>query len=258
MVDDYYVENEKEKNFIIANPQLFHYNELVKILANTKNTRFLKVAFKMQARKQMMQMKTKHDKFQWHPFIIEPDICDSARQFINMNDIYLLLVSLLADKNNKTQCKNKNLNNNMFESNTAYLHQTRMREFRSIILTKLIDNTTKTNEYTIATSDLYKKLPPTKYKEFDNVQHVKAVVDHLESFGAVAVQIINKSQKSSGKGGNTKWCANIIRNRLTTIEIGPEEKESLKNFLHNHGSFARAWGAGWGSREMHDLRVSGW
>ena len=264
-MDDFFVDIKREANFVLSHRDEFECNELIIILSNTKDVRWLRIAFNLQVRKQMLKMKTKQDKFEWDPMIIDADIAETALNLMNMMDLYTVSLSLLPTKKdqlNGYRSKHSNASNNinidnMFKTNDMAL---KVHCFHVDIIKMIVTMTFTRTDFTITSGNLSKKFGTQQYSSFKNMVHIQLVCQDLRRYGLLEIESIipkrrnsnnnkkdndenkepsqdstqlnNKNyhnEKGNKAGGNRKWSKVLIRKPISKI------KEQIEKDASFHG-----------------------
>ena len=251
IVNDVHEQIRQEAHKILdSNDKQIH--DLVKILANTKAQRWIKLAFILSMRKQAMdQINNITDNFHWNG---ELDINASidAKKLIDMNDYYIVALALIPVSNKGKRSGYVTPNNNLSnELNHEQQSQLLIHELRSKIISLILTFASPINRFQISTRELTKKIPRGRFKFCNNMDNIKYIIDEFEK-----AKLIKSANPVNKKSKNTKYSKIITRNQLSTLNLNDEEKKNIKKIFNNYGLISSLgdWGLGWGPVETDYMK----
>ena len=188
-------------------------HELVKVLANTKAQRWVKLAFILSLRKYVMdQINGINDVFEWNG-LLDINACIDAKKLIDMNDFYIVGLALVpvSNKGRSGYCTPKISENNVANDQN---HLILVHEFKTKIIKTIVANTSPMNEFKISTSELTKKLPRARYEQLCNMDYIRYIIEELGE-----VKLLTAYDPPNKKAKNRKYSKIIKRNKIINIRF---------------------------------------
>ena len=228
-------------------------DDLVKIFANTKAQRWIKLAFILSMRKQvMMQINDFSDSFVWNKQL-DINSCIDAKKLIDMNDYYIVGLHLIpaTKKSKRSGYVTPNSRNISTELDGQQQSQLLMHQLKTKIVDIMVTESTVINEFQISTADLTKKIPRKRFKQCNNMDNIKSIINEF-----VNAKLITAFDPPQKKKNNTRYSKIIQRNQLSTLSLTDSEKRIIKKIFVKYGlvHLLITWGSGWGFDEIKYMR----
>lgn len=278
IVDDYYVQLGMEANWILNHPDLFNNNETLQILANTRSVRFCKIAWCVQARKEMLKVINSSTQFKWDPFTVDRDSCETAINILNMTDVYTIILSEVSKGMDPFQSKLYGSNNKKQYNPSNIVDDGgsgKLQIFHAFIINLIVQYANRDNDFHTSSKYITGKLhSKTRFKDFDNLTHIQLVAETMKGYGILNIkESMNQIEsnlndtdnevlknemgmKKKKRGGKTKWGKFLERRKLSTINADDKMKKGIVRYLKRHGIDLNYWCLAWGMQEFK--KVQGW